>query len=877
MDEEPDKMEDAVVEPEAEVLESTSTEDSDVSNATHSRVVELRKVENVMEDSYLRYSMSVIVARALPDVRDGLKPVHRRILYVMDKNGIRPGGKTVKSAQIVGDVMGKYHPHGDSAIYDSMVRMAQPWSLRYMLVNGQGNFGSMDGDPPAAMRYTEAKMANHAEAMLADIDKETVDFRDTYDGTRQEPSVLPAKLPNLLLNGQIGIAVGMATNIPPHNITEVIDATVCQIDNPAATLDDLLEFVKGPDFPTGGVIYGKESIRTALATGRGGVVVRGVAAVEENKKGVPQIIISEIPYGVNKAGLLEKIADLYKEKKIAGIRDLRDETARGDVRVVIDLKKDAYPKKLLNQLFKLTPLQQTFHYNMLALVDGIQPRVLGLQDIINEYIKHRQVVVRRRTEYELRKAKDRAHVLEGLKIALDHIDEVIKTIRASQTVEEAEAALIKRFKLSQIQAQAILAMQLRRLTGLQRKEIEDELAELVKLIGELESILADEKKILKIIKDELLEMKKQFGDERRTKVVASELGKMNDEDLIPEEQVVVTLTSANYIKRSQIADYRRQHRGGKGKRGMSTREEDVIEHVVNASTHDFLLFFTNKGRVFRLKTYEVPAVGLNAKGIAIVNLLQLQPEETVSSVINVSKGTAAGGHLLMCTVRGVVKKTPFEQYQNVRQTGLIAINLDDGDELKWIRMTTGDNEVVISTSQGQAIRFHERDSRPMGRVSRGVRGIRLRTGDYVIGMDIVEENSSIFVISQYGYGKRTKISQFTPHKRGGVGIRSAVVNKKTGSLIGVKSLVGTDQEVIIISTSGQTIRLGLKDIPELGRATQGVRIMRMNDGDSVASLALVEKVEETDDEEETPSEDAKPEEKPKKDPKAKASPKPKAE
>ncbi len=878
MEVEPDKIEDdaeADMESRVAPVENMPTEDSEVLNAGHSRVVELRKVENVMEDSYLRYSMSVIVARALPDVRDGLKPVHRRILYVMDKMGIRPTGKTVKSAQIVGEVMGKYHPHGDTAIYDSMVRMAQPWSLRYMLVNGQGNFGSMDGDPPAAYRYTEARMANHAEAMLADIDKETVDFRDNYDGTRQEPSVLPAKLPNLLLNGQIGIAVGMATNIPPHNITEIIDATICMIDKPDATLDDLLEFVKGPDFPTGGVIYGRESIRTALATGRGGVVVRGVASIEESNKGVPQIIISEVPYGVNKAGLMEKIAELYKEKKIAGIRDLRDETARGVVRVVIDLKKDAYPNKLLNQLYKLTPLQQTFHYNMLALIDGIQPRVLGLQDILTEYIKHRQVVVRRRTEYELRKAKDRAHVLEGLKIALDHIDEVIKTIRASQTVEEAETALIERFKLSQIQAQAILAMQLRRLTGLQRKEIEDELAELVKLIGELESILADEKKILAIIKEELQDMKKQFGDERRTKVVVNELGKMNDEDLIPEEQVVVTLTSANYIKRSQIADYRKQHRGGKGKRGMVTREEDVIEHVVNASTHDFLLFFTNKGRVFRIKTYEVPAVGLNAKGVAIVNLLQLGPEEIVTSVINVSKVEAGKGHLLMCTVRGVVKKTPFEQYQNVRQTGLIAINLDEGDELKWIRMTTGDNEVVISTSQGQAIRFHESDARPMGRVSRGVRGIRLRTGDHVIGMDIVEENSQIFVISEFGYGKRTKISQFTAHKRGGVGIRSAVVNTKTGKLIGVKSLVGDEQEVIIISTSGQTIRLGLKDISELGRATQGVRIMRLNDGDSVVSLALVEKVEDTEEDEEDESSEEKPTAKVETKPKtAKAKPKP---
>lgn len=851
MDNEDDKNEEMIV-PDLGPLDHVPSLDTEVLDATHSRVVELRKVENIMEDSYLRYSMSVIVARALPDVRDGLKPVHRRILYVMDKMGIRPTGKTVKSAQIVGEVMGKYHPHGDTAIYDSMVRMAQPWSLRYMLVTGQGNFGSMDGDPPAAYRYTEAKMANHAEAMLADIDKDTVDFRDNYDGTRQEPSVLPAKLPNLLLNGQIGIAVGMATNIPPHNITEIIDATVQLLDKPDSTLDELLEFVKGPDFPTGGIIYGRDSIRTALATGRGGVVVRGVASVEENKKGTQQIIISEIPYGVNKAGLLEKIADLYKEKKIAGIREIRDETARGDVRIVIDLKKDAYPKKLLNQLYKLTPLQQTFHYNMLALVDGIQPRVLGLTDILQEYIKHRQNVIRRRTEFELKKAKDRAHILEGLKIALDHIDEVIKTIRASQTVDEAAENLIKQFKLSDIQAKAILAMQLRTLTGLQRQEIENELAQLMKLIAELESILADEKKVLKIIKTELLEMKKQFGDERRTKVIPNELGKMSDEDLVPDEQVVVTLTSANYIKRSQIADYRKQNRGGKGKRGMTTREEDVIEHVVNASTHDFLLFFTNKGRVFRLKTYEVPAVGLNAKGIAIVNLLQLQPEEAVTSVINVSKQSS--GNLLMCTVRGVVKKTPFEQYQNVRQSGLIAINLDAGDELKWIRMTSGDNEVVISTQQGQAIRFHEKDARPMGRVSRGVRGIRLRAGDQVIGMDIVEEGSSIFVISDQGYGKRTKIAQFTAHARGGVGIRSAVVNSKTGNLIGVKALGGDDtQEVIIISSSGQTIRLGLNDIPQLGRATQGVRIMRLNDNDRVVSLALVDKAEDLPEEESEPA------------------------
>ena len=808
----------------------------------HSKLVLNRSVEEEMETSYLQYSMSVIVARALPDVRDGMKPVHRRILYVMDKNNLRSGSKHIKSAQIVGEVMGKYHPHGDTAIYDAMVRLAQPFSTRYPLVDGQGNFGSMDGDPPAAYRYTEARMTKASESLLEDIDKETVPFRDNFDGTYQEPEVLPAKLPNLLLNGQLGIAVGMATNIPPHNLSELVDATVEQIDNPEATLDDLIQHIKGPDFPTGAVVYGKESIKTAFATGRGGVIVRGVADIEETKGGRHRIIITEIPYAVNKAGLVEKIADLVREKKISGISDLRDESSRGNVRVVVELKRDAYPKKLLNQLYKLTPLQTAIHYNMLALIDGIQPRVLGLQDIINEHIKHRQTVVRRRTEFELRKAEERAHILAGLKIALDHIDEVIKTIRASQTPEEAETNLVKQFKLTSIQAQAILAMQLRRLTGLQRKEIEDELKGLLQLISKLKAVLASEQKILKIIRNELLEMKQQFGDGRRTKIVAQELGKLSDEDLVPDEQVVVTLTSANYIKRTSIADYKKQGRGGKGRRGMATREEDVIEHVVNASTHDFLLFFTNKGRVFRIKTYEVPAVGLNAKGVALINLLQLQPEEIVSSVINVSKQNASG-NLLMCTVRGVVKKTPFEQYQNVRQSGLIAINLDESDELKWIRMTSGQDEVVISTSQGQAIRFHERDARAMGRVSRGVRGIRLRTGDQVIGMDIVDDKSYIFVISEFGYGKRTKVSQFTAHKRGGVGIRSAVVNKKTGQLVGVKTLIGKDQEIIIISTAGQTIRLGLKNIPALGRATQGVRIMRLNQGDSVASLALVEKVE----------------------------------
>ncbi len=835
----------------SEIIDENNTTEVEavrVINDEHSKSVVVHSVEDEMETKYLQYSMSVIIARALPDVRDGLKPVHRRILYSMEKNGWRPGSKFVKSARITGDVMGKYHPHGDTAIYDSMARLAQDWSMRYTLVDGQGNFGSMDGDPPAAARYTEARMDKLGAELLADLEKDTVDFRDNYDGSEREPSVLPAKLPNLLLNGQMGIAVGMATNIPPHNLSELVDATTHLIDHPDATTDDLLEHVKGPDFPTGAIVYGKESLRAAYAGGRGGVVVRAVAAIEENAKGRHQIIISEIPYAVNKATLIEKIADLVKDKKIVGISDLRDESARGTVKVVIDLKRDAYPKKVLNQLYKHTPLQTTFHYNMLALIDGIQPKVLGLQDMLSEYIKHRQSVVRRRTQFELKKAQDRAHILEGLSIALDHIDEVIATIRASQTSDEAQKNLMVKFKLSEIQARAILAMQLRSLAGLERKKIEDELAELRKLIAKLEDILADEKKILKIVKDELIEMKEKFGDPRRTQIIPQELGKFSDEQLIPEEQVVVTVTSENYIKRSLASEYRKQNRGGKGKRGMATKEQDVIEHVVLASTHEYLLFFTNKGRVFRLKTYEVPAAGLNAKGVAVVNLLQLHPEEVVTAIIK-HDVKEKKGYFFMTTKKGTVKKTKLEDYNNIRTSGLIAIKIDEGDELKWIRPTTGDNEVVISTSMGQAIRFHENDVRPMGRTARGVRGMRLRPNDVVVGMDIVEEDSNIFVISEKGYGKRTKISQFSPHKRGGVGIRSAVVNAKTGNLVSVKSLTDETPEVIIISNNGQTIRLGLKDIPALGRTTQGVRIMRLADADSVASIALVSKEQVVEDEE----------------------------
>ncbi len=806
----------------------------------HSRLVENQSVEDVMEDSFLRYSMSVIIDRALPDVRDGMKPVHRRILYSMGEQNLRPSGRFLKSARIVGDVMGKYHPHGDTSIYFSMVRLAQDWVMRYPLVNGQGNYGSMDGDPPAASRYTEARLGRAGNELLTDLDKDTVDFRDNYDGTEQEPSVLPAKLPNLLLNGQIGIAVGMATNIPPHNLGELVDATVHLIDNPeTTTIDDLLQYVKGPDFPTGAIVYGGAPMKQAYQTGRGSVIVRAVTDIEETKKGRSQIIVTEVPYGVNKATLIEKIAELHKDKKIL-ISDLRDESARGKVRVVIELRKDAYPKKILNQLFKLTTLQTSFHYNMLALIDGIQPKVLGLHEILEEFIKHRRIVVRRRTEFELKAAKARAHILEGYKIALDHIDEVIKLIRASKTSEIAQAGLMEAFGLSEIQAQAILAMQLRRLTGLERDKIESELAELLKLITKLEAILASEAEILRIIKDELLEMKEKYDDKRRSQMIHYELGKFSDEELIPEEEAVILLTTENYIKRTLVSEYRRQHRGGKGKRGMTTKEEDIIDQLIPAGTHDYLLFFTNRGRIFRLKAYEIPAASLMAKGVAAVNLLQLQPEEKITSIIKLAKAENDEGYLFMATTKGTIKKTLLRDYANIRTNGLIAIKLDDGDELRWIKKTTGNNDVIISTSAGQAVRFNESGARPMGRSARGVRGVRLRPHDTVVGMDIVDDDSrTLLVISQNGYGKVTKVANFPSHKRGGVGIKAAVVTTKTGPIIAVRTLDPDASEVLLISNNGQAIRVGLKDIPTLGRTTQGVRIMRLGSGDAVSSLGLM--------------------------------------
>lgn len=809
--------------------------------------VEELTVENVMEDSFLRYSMSVIIDRALPDVRDGLKPVHRRILYAMYKNGWRAPHATVKSARIVGEVMGKYHPHGDSSIYDAMVNLAQPWKMRYTLVEGQGNFGSMDGDDPAASRYTEARMDKVGAELLADIEKETVDFRDNFDGTEKEPVVLPAALPNILLNGQMGIAVGMATNIPPHNLGEVVDATVALIENPEASLEDLMKHVKGPDFPTGAEVYGGAPMKQAYATGKGSVTIRAVANIEERKNGRFNIVVTEVPYGMSKEGFIEKVRQLVLDKKLTHIADARDESARGKIRVVVELKKDAYPKKILNQLYKMTDLQTNFHYNVLALVNGIQPRIMGLKEILAEFVKHRQKVIRRRTEFDLRKAKERAHILEGLKIALDNIDEVIKTIRESY--DDADKRLMERFGLSEIQAAAILAMQLRRLQGLERDKIEAELQELMALIAKYEEILADEAKILNVVKEELLAMKEKYGDKRRSKIFNHELGKFSEEELIPEEESVILLTAENYIKRVSQTDFRRQNRGGKGKRGMTTKEEDVISQILTTNSHDFLYIFTSQGRMFKMKAYEVPQASLTAKGTAAVNLLNMHPDEKITEIIKYNEDNQqsddksddeADEYLFMATKNGTIKKTAMKNYANVRSNGLITIKLDPGDELKWVKPTTGKNDIIISTSAGQAIRFNEADVRAMGRSAMGVRGMRLRPKDEVVGMDIVTDpKQKLIAVSANGYGKSTLVANFPTHKRGGVGIKVAAVTAKTGPIVAVHTLDPEASEVIMMSSNGQAIRVAVKDIPTLGRATQGVRIMRMAEGDTVASIGIV--------------------------------------
>ena len=808
--------------------------------------VKPRKIEDEMQESYLDYAMSVIVSRALPDVRDGLKPVHRRILYAMNELGLRHSVRYKKSALVVGEVLGKYHPHGDMAVYDSMVRMAQEFSMRYRLVDGQGNFGSMDGDSAAAMRYTEARMTSIAEEMLSDIEKDTIDWMPNYDASREEPKVLPARVPNLLLNGQMGIAVGMATNIPPHNLGELVDGTIAVIDNPKIDVDGLLEYVKGPDFPTGASIYNINEIKEAYSTGKGKVVMRGEAAIEEGKRGDYKIIITELPYQVNKSSLVEKIAELVKDKKIVGISDLRDESDRDGVRVVIELKKDAYPQKILNQLYKSTQLQEAFHVNMLALVDGIQPKVLTLKDILELYRDHRVEVVTRRTKWELARAGERAHILEGLKIALDHLDEVISTIKKSANKEVARENLMKRFKLTEIQAQAILDMRLSQLAALERQKIEDEYNEKIKLIKELKAILADPKRILGIIKEELLEVKNKYGDPRKTKIYKRAAGEFSEEDLIPNEDVVVTLSGGTYIKRMPTTTYRTQGRGGKGIIGATTKEEDVIEHLITTKNHNYLLFFTNRGRVFQTKVYEVPAGSRISKGQAIVNLIQCAPDEKVTAMLHMPD-YKSDHFLIMVTRKGVVKKTKFKDYANVRKSGLIAIKIDAGDELRWVRESTGHDEVMIATRDGQAIRFPEKDARPMGRATRGVRGIKLRPGDLCIGADVVPQGSKkqILVVSENGLGKKSNVNLYHLQHRGGTGIKTAKVSAKTGKLIGMQIVDETLADVIMMSKAGQIIRLPLKSVSLLGRQTQGVTLMRPAKGDKLAAFSVITEEGET--------------------------------
>ncbi|MFA5420798.1 MAG: DNA gyrase subunit A [Patescibacteria group bacterium] len=801
-----------------------------------------------MSSSYLDYAMSVIVSRALPDVRDGLKPVHRRILYAMWSIGLRHSAKFRKSATVVGEVLGKYHPHGDSAVYDSMVRMAQDFSMRYPLVRGQGNFGSMDGDSAAAMRYTEAKLSAISEEMLFDIDKNTVDFSPNYDGSQKEPQFLPAKLPNLLLNGGMGIAVGMSTNIPPHNLRELISAISHLIDNPEASVEDLMEFVKGPDFPTGGLIYDKRDILNAYATGKGGIVMRGRADISENKKGDFKIIISELPYQVNKASLVEKIADLVREKKLEGVKNLRDESDKDGVRVVIDLKKDSYPKKILNSLYKNTYLQNTFHVNILALVDGIQPKVLTLKMVLEEYIKHREFVVKRRTEFELEKAKDRAHILEGLMIALNNIDAVIKTIKASKDREEAKANLIKMFKLSERQAVAILEMKLQNLANLEKLRIENELKEKQKLIKELEGILNSVKKMRAIIKEEISELAEKFGDDRRTQVIPHGVKNFNIEDLVPNEDTMLMMTRDGYIKRIEPDTFKVQARGGKGVIGLTTKEEDSVEFMFITKTHNDILFFTTKGRVFQLKAYEIPQASRTAKGTPIVNFLQLMNGEKITSVLPLDK-IAEYNYLFFATEKGLVKKVKIDSFSNVRRNGLIAIKIKNDDKLIWCKPTSGSDHISLITSNGQAIRFEEKEVRDMGRGASGVRGIRLKGDDIVVGMGIiktekdVKRNYQILTIMDKGYGKRTDLKLYKIQGRGGSGIRTAKVTDKTGKIRNAFLLNRDSMEskdLIIISEKGQVIRLPFKSVPELGRDTQGVKIMRFkNDNDKVSGVTFI--------------------------------------
>ena len=793
------------------------------------------EIHGEMKRSYIDYAMSVIVGRALPDVRDGLKPVHRRILYGMSQLGVTPDKPHKKSARIVGDVMGKYHPHGDSAIYDAMVRMAQSFSTRYMMVDGHGNFGSIDGDGAAAMRYTEARMTPFALQMLRDIEKETVDFVPNFDEEEKEPSVLPAKIPNLLVNGSNGIAVGMATSIPPHNLTEVIDAACYMIDHEGCTVDDLMEIIKGPDFPTGAMILGKNDAKEAYRTGQGKVTVRSKTQIEETKRGRMQIVVTEIPYQVNKARLIEKMAMLVKEKKVDGISTIRDESSRHGMRIVIELKKDANPQITLNRLYKHTQLQDTYSMIMLALVNG-QPKILNLYDILNEYLKHQKDVMTRRTKFDLKKAEARAHIVEGLRIALDNIDEIIKIIRSAYS--DAKGKLMERFGFSEIQAQAILDMRLARLQGLEREKLEKEYNELMEKIAYYNSLLADEKLLMGVVKDEITEIKEKYGDERRTQIVAA-VDELDDEDLIAEENVAITLTHLGYLKRIPADTYKTQKRGGKGIAGLTTRENDFVKDLIMTSTHDYLMFFTNFGKAHKLKAYEIPEATRTAKGTPAVNFLNLLQRERINAVIPI-KEFKEDSYLMGITKKGTIKKTALSQFDTNRKNGLIAVKLKDGDELIDIKQTSGNDDVIIVTKNGKSIRFNEKDVRPMGRVAGGVRAIKLEDDDEVVSMSLVKDDDELLVVTQNGYGKRTPVKEYKVQERGGKGILTYDKKKfsKTGELIGAMT-VEEDDEILLINSDGIIIRIAAKDVSELGRATLGVRIMKVADDTNIISMAKV--------------------------------------
>lgn len=813
-------------------------------NPEPTRGIVTQSITTEMETAYLNYAMSVITSRALPDVRDGLKPVHRRILYSMRLNGLTSTAKFKKSATVVGDVLGSFHPHGDASVYEAMVKLAQTFATRYPLVLGQGNFGSIDGDGAAAYRYTEAKMSKVAEELLRDLEKDTVDWRPNFDGTKKEPIVLPAAVPNLLLMGSLGIAVGMATNIPPHNLRELASAVAHLIDSPDATTDDLLKFVKGPDFPTGAVAFNQKDIAHAYVNGRGGVTVRGEAEIVEDKRGAFSIIITSIPYRVNKAELQIKIADLVRDKRIEGIRDMRDEST-SDIRIVIELKTGAQPQTILNKLYKHTQLEDTFHYNMVALVDGI-PQTLSLKAILQEYIKHRVEVIRRRTEYDLRKAKDREHILLGLKKALDHIDAIIKLIRASKDVPTAHAALMKEFKFSPIQAQAILDMRLQKLAGLERKKIEDELAEVQKLIGELEAILKSKTRMLKMVKDDLLEVAEKFGDDRRTKIVKGGVKMMSQEDLIADDESVLVLTAGGYVKRTNPEEYKTQKRGGVGVVDLNTKEEDVVTTLLTTSAHSDLLFFTDKGKVYQSKMYEIPEGRKATKGKSIMNFLSLTAEERITSVLAVRKEEWTGEwSLMMVTKNGVAKKSDAAAFKDVRRSGLIAITLKDNDSLIAAKFVGASDEVSLVTRDGQAIRFKESDVREMGRTAAGVAGMKLGKNDEIVSADVIKKEakkSEILIVTEHGYGKSTPVKEYKTQNRGGSGIKTAKVTDKTGLIVGAIVLneeERTEGELVIMSKKGQVIKLPIKDVPTLGRDTQGVRVMKMREGDSIASVVFV--------------------------------------